>query len=306
MAKSSRLNRTSVLSRVTVAAVTAALLGTTTAAVAADAPKPTLASTKQATSGASAFSADAATARAQVNYLQGVNSAGIIWRYEPVGGGAIQRLASSSGSGWQYDKHFSQADLDGNGSANGIYTVNAGRLLYTPYGGSPRFIANGWGGYNEVLSAGNTGGGVADDILARDSSGVLWHYLAYGNGSLTGRKRVGAGWNQYTQIAGKGDITGDGRADVVAKDRNGYLWLYKGTGSHSAPFTGRVRIGTGWNWFNLLVSPGDLNFDGLADLVARDKDGGLWLYPGRGSSTSPFSPRKKIGNSGWNSFREMF
>ncbi|MEU5220391.1 VCBS repeat-containing protein [Streptomyces sp. NPDC020807] len=309
MAKSSRLNRTSVLSRLTVAAITAALVGTTTAATAADAPKPAVsarAAVEQPASGANAFAADA-TAAAQVNFLQGVNSAGTIWCYEPVGGGGIQRLAESCGTNWTQHKHFSQADLDGSGFANGMYTVKGGNLNYTPWGGNPRYIGSGWGIYNEVLSAGNTGGGIADDILARDADGVLWHYLAYGNGSLTGRKRVGGGWNQYTQIAGKGDITGDGRADVVAKDRNGYLWLYKGTGSHATPFTGRVRIGTGWNWFNLLVSPGDLNFDGKADLVARDRDGGLWLYPGKGvNTTSPYGARKKIGTSGWNSFREMF
>ncbi|MDV5148985.1 VCBS repeat-containing protein [Streptomyces sp. SBC-4] len=305
MANSSGLNRTGLLSRVTVAAITAALVGTTTAAVAADAPKPSIAAAEQ-TSGASAFAADAASAAAPVNYLNGVNSAGIIWRYEPVGGGAIQRLNTQSGSGWNYDKHFSQADMGGNGSADGMYTVNRGDLTYTPFGGSPRFIGGGWGIYNEVFSAANTGGGTADDVLARDSSGVLWHYLGNGNGSLTQRYRIGSGWNAYTQIAGKGDVSGDGRPDVVARDRNGVLWLYKGTGNYRSPFTTRTRIGSGWNSYNAIVSSGDLNFDGKADLVARDRAGALWLYKGRGSASTPYTGRMKIGTSGWNGFRELF
>ncbi|MFE6224613.1 FG-GAP repeat domain-containing protein [Streptomyces sp. NPDC057854] len=305
MAKTSGLNRTGALARVTVAAVTAALVGTTTAAVAADAPQRTVAGVEQ-NSGAGAFSAASAAAAAPVNFLHGVNSAGIIWRYEPVGGGAIQRLNTQSGSGWNYDKHFSQADMDGNGSANGMYTVNSGDLTYTPFGGSPRFIGGGWGIYNEVFSAANTGGGAADDVLARDGSGVLWHYLGHGNGSLTQRYRIGSGWNQYTQIAGKGDVSGDGRPDIVARDRGGVLWLYKGTGNYRTPFSTRTRIGSGWNTYNALVSSGDLTFDGKADLVARDGSGALWLYKGRGSSATPYSGRVKIGTSGWNGFREMF
>ncbi|WP_329284111.1 VCBS repeat-containing protein [Streptomyces sp. NBC_00691] len=307
MAHSSGLNRSGLLSRVTVAAITAALVGTSTAAVAADAPQPSV-SAPERTSNATAFAATAATAAAAapVNYLNGVNSAGVIWRYEPVGGGAIQRLADSSGTGWNYHKHFTQADLDGNGSSNGLYAVRDGSLHYTPFGGSPRNIGAGWGIYNEIISASNTGGAVADDLLARDSSGVLWHYLGLGNGALSQRTRIGSGWNAYTQIAGKGDVSGDGRPDIVARDGSGVLWLYKGTGNYRTPFTSRTRIGSGWNAYNAIVSSGDLDFDGKADLVARDASGALWLYKGRGSATTPYSGRVKIGTSGWNGFREMF
>ncbi|CAM5316190.1 hypothetical protein STENM327S_03769 [Streptomyces tendae] len=42
--------------------------------------------------------------------------------------------------------------------------------------------------------------------------------------------------------------------------------------------------------------PGDLSGDALADLVAKDKDGVLWLYPGKGDGT--FGSRVRIGG-GW-------
>ncbi|MGW4998774.1 FG-GAP repeat domain-containing protein [Streptomyces hydrogenans] len=313
MAKTSGLNRTGVLARATVAAVTAALVGTTTAAVAAEpAPafKPAPAAAPQSDR-VSAFAASATTG-APLNNLYGVNSAGTIWGYTPVNGGGIQRLADESGTGWTSYKHFNQADVDarvneyGYKSSDGFYAVRSdGRLNYTD-GGPLRDLGGGWNIYNKIISAGNTGGGASEDLLARDSSGVLWHYLAYSNAGLTGRYRVGSGWNAYTQLAGKGDITGDGRADLVARDRNGVLWLYKGTGLNNAPFTARTRIGSGWNTYNLLVSSGDLTGDGLADLVARDGSGALWLYKGRGSSSAPYTARVKIGTSGWNSFRAMF
>ncbi|WP_030758547.1 VCBS repeat-containing protein [Streptomyces griseus] len=309
MAKISGLNHTGTLARVTVAALTAALVGTTTAAVAAE-PSPTFRPTAQQQS--DRLSATAASAPASLNNLYGVNSAGDVWGYTPVDGGGIQRLAQRSGEHWNTYKHFNQADADGRVESSGRYhtdgwyaVTSGGRLNYTD-GGPLRDLGGGWNTYNKIVSAGNTGGAGPDDMLARDGSGVLWHYLGNGNASLTQRYRIGSGWNAYTQIAGKGDVTGDGRADVVARDRNGVLWLYKGTGNYRAPFATRTRVGSGWNTYNYIFSSGDLTGDGRADLVARDHNGALWMYKGRGSSTTPYTGRVKIGTSGWNSFRAMF
>ncbi|MFC8176054.1 FG-GAP repeat domain-containing protein [Streptomyces sp. NPDC057242] len=302
MAKTSGLNRRGVLARVTVAAITAALVGTTTAAVAADAPPSFTPGAEQAPD-ATAFTASAVTTPR--NHLYGVNGAGTIWGYKPVGGGTIQRLADNSGTGWTAHKNFTQVDLDGNGASNGFYAIRSGRLHYTDVG-SPRDLGGGWQIYNKIVSVGNTGGAVSDDLIARDGSGVLWHYLGYGNGGLTQRVKIGAGWNIYTQIAGKGDLTRDGRPDLVARDKSGNLWLYKGTGDYKAPFGPRSYIGGGWNTFNALVSTGDLSLDGIADLVARDGSGALWLYKGTGKASAPYGGRVKIGTSGWNGFRELF
>lgn len=318
MAKSSGLNRTGVLSRVTVAAITAGLLATTTAAVAADAPVATpraadasVAAPQSERVSAAAASATAASGAA-LNNLYGWHTNGDIIGYTPVGGGAIQRIAGRQGWDWVGYKNFTQADTDGQPEAegwyhaDGWYAVNRSGRLHYASNGPVRDLGGGWNIYNKVVSAGNTGGGAPDDVLARDGYGVLWHYLGNGNASLTQRYRVGSGWNQYTQIAGKGDVTGDGRADVVARDRSGVLWLYKGTGNYRSPFATRTRVGSGWNMYNNIFSPGDLTGDRRADLVARDSAGALWLYKGAGSSSNPFPSRIKIGTSGWNGFGALF
>ncbi|MFE5942713.1 FG-GAP repeat domain-containing protein [Streptomyces sp. NPDC056480] len=311
MANSSGLKRSGLLSRVTVAAITAALVGTSTAAVAAE-PGPTFnRPAAQQSDRVSAAAASAASAPAPLNNLYGVNSAGTVWGYTPVSGGGIQRLARESGTGWTSYKHFNQADADGRLEgdwyhSDGWYAVRSdGRLNYTD-GGPLRDLGGGWNMYNKVLSASNTGGASPDDILARDNSGVLWHYLGLGNAALSQRYRVGGGWDAYTQIAGKGDVTGDGRADLVARDRSGVLWLYKGTGDYRAPFSARARVGGGWNMYNYLFSPGDLTGDGRAELVARDSRGALWMYKGTGRASVPYSGRVQIGTNGWNGFRAMF
>ncbi len=98
----------------------------------------------------------------------------------------------------------------------------------------------------------------------------------------------------------QGDLTGDGKADIVAKDKSGVLWLYKGTGNYKAPFSSRTRVGGGWNTYNNIVSVGDIDIDGVTDLVARNKSGALYLYKGTGNAASPFKSPVKIGSGGWN------
>ncbi|MFG2775333.1 FG-GAP repeat domain-containing protein [Streptomyces sp. NPDC048350] len=302
MANSSGLNTTGILSRVTVAAITAALVATTTSAFAADQPKAAERAT--AAPSASAFNTESA-ADAPINALYGVNSGGDLYAYVPNGEGGLDSR-SFNGYGWNYTKHMTQVDHDADGSSDAIWSVTNGNLEHTPWGEDPVTIGGGWGIYNKVTSAGNLAGAGADDLLARDTSGRLYLYLGYGNGKLTSRKLVGSGWGQYNQITGKGDLTGDGKADIVARDGSGNLYLYKGTGSSTAPFAGRVKIGSGWNMFNNLVSVGDIDFDGITDLIARDTAGALYLYKGTGNASGVFKPRVKIGSSGWNTYRLLF
>ncbi|MFC7010257.1 FG-GAP repeat domain-containing protein [Streptomyces viridiviolaceus] len=309
VAKSSGLNTRRTLARVTAAALTAALVATgTSAAVAADEPGRSASQVPvdAKPSGASKFDTYAEPGDAPVNALYGKDANGELWGYVPSGyGGLDPRIWS--GSGWQDTRFITQADNDSDGSSDGIWDVTGSTLSYTSWGTDYQVtVGKGWNIYNRLLSAGNLGGAGADDLIARDGSGVLWLYLGYGNGKLTQRYKVGSGWNVYTHLAGKGDLTGDGKDDIVAKDSSGVLWLYKGTGNYKAPFTSRSRIGGGWNTYNNLVSVGDIDIDGITDLVARDKTGALYVYYGTGSATAPFKSRVKIGSGGWNTYSILF
>ncbi|KQX55839.1 MULTISPECIES: VCBS repeat-containing protein [unclassified Streptomyces] len=306
MAKSSGLKRTGILSRVTVAAITAALVGTTTAAVAADAPQRSAQSaTTESAPRAGAFAATTATVATPANSLYGATNYGNLYRYDLDGNGGF-KAAVSSGSGWQYSKFITQADQNSDGRSDGLWYVENNRLAYMKFSSTPRDIGGGWGVYNRVFSAGNNGGAAADDLIARDSAGVLYLYLGYGNGNLAPRTRIGGGWQIYNQMTGKGDMTGDGKADLITRDNAGNLYLFKGTGNYKIPFGGRAKIGAGFQIYNSLLSVGDVNFDGNADLLARDSAGALWLFKGTGNASSPFFGRVKVGSGGWNGFRAMF
>ncbi len=205
MANSSGLNRKGVLSRVTVAAITAALVGTTTAAVAADAPQRSAQSAAgEAAPRFSTFTAAGAAVATPNNSLYGATNYGNLYRYDLDGRGGL-KAAVSSGSGWQYSKFITQVDHNSDGASDGLWFVENNRLGYMKYtpaegeDGVVQDIGGGWGIYNRVLSAGNNGGAAADDLIARDGSGRLYLYLGYGNGSSPAAPSSGAAGRSTTR-----------------------------------------------------------------------------------------------------------
>ncbi|MFB6518381.1 FG-GAP repeat domain-containing protein [Streptomyces sp. NPDC056401] len=147
--------------------------------------------------------------------------------------------------------------------------------------------------------------GTGPGAVGRDKAGVLWFHPMSGDGSIyKDRIRVGSGWNLYDTLAGVSDVTGDKKADLLARDAAGGLWLYPGTGVDAKPFGSKVQVGRGWGVYDQLVGGVDLTADGKADLVTRDKSGGLWLYQGTGVAAKPFTGKKQVG-SGWQIYNSI-
>ncbi|MEU9203741.1 VCBS repeat-containing protein [Streptomyces sp. NPDC048332] len=303
MAKTSGRKHRRIAARVAAAAITAALVGTGTSAVAADSPSPVAPSAVNSTQQPAAAAAAAATVSSA---LYGIDKAGNSYGYTQNQKGGFLARKSNSDDNWSDIKELGQVNNGTDSKTDGLWARDySGSLYYMPWDSVGFRVGGGWNIYNKMISAGNFGGAGAGDLLARDSSGVLYLYLGTGNGKLTTRYKVGSGWNTYSQIAGNGDLTGDGKHDLVAQDKSGVLWLYKGTGNYKAPFAARTKIGPGWNAYNLLISTGDLDYDGRADLLARDKDGILWRYSGTGNAASPYKARVKIGG-GWSTYRLLY
>ncbi len=158
-------------------------------------------------------------------------------------------------------------------------------------------IGTGWSGFNALETPGDLNGDGPQDVIARErSTGYLWLYPGNGKGGWLPRVRIGTGWNGLDRIIGVGDFNGDQRVDLLARGASsGDLYLYAGTGTGT--LRAGVKVGTGWQGFDVLVGAGDLNGDGNADLVARYRSTGeLWLYPGNGKGG--WLTRTRIG-VGW-------
>ncbi|MFF9341502.1 FG-GAP-like repeat-containing protein [Streptomyces sp. NPDC014773] len=214
----------------------------------------------------------------------------------------IGPAATVSGS-FKVERAKGQHDFDRNADpdffgrdASGVLWTDSTVMTSTGELNAPtRRIGGGWQVYDRIESAGG------QTLIARDKTGGLWYYPGDGNGGTGARKAVGGGWQVYDKLAGGSDLNGDGKADLLAADKTGVLWYYKGTGNSTTPFTGKTRIGGGWGKFNQITATGDLAGGAAGDLVARDRDGVLWLYQGKGDGT--FAAPTRVG-AGWNAYAE--
>ncbi|MEV6549942.1 VCBS repeat-containing protein [Streptomyces sp. NPDC051597] len=139
------------------------------------------------------------------------------------------------------------------------------------------------------------------DLLAVTPGGTA--DLREGDDGLLDGKVSGSGWTDaHTMSAAVpfDDVDGDGTNDVLVRLTSGELRLYKPAGKALTPSTPYAKIGSGWNIFDALTSPGDMTGDGHADVIAREAStGDLYLYEANGSGN--FKARVKIG-SGWKSY----
>ena len=136
------------------------------------------------------------------------------------------------------------------------------------------------------------------DVMGRTAVGDLYLYPGQLR-SFSKPVRIGTGWNRFNTVLSPGDFTGDGKNDILARTPAGKLYLYPGNGNGGFA-TGPKIIGSGWNRFNTLTSPGDFTGDGKNDILARTPAGNLYLYPGNGKGG--FATGPKIIGSGWNTF----
>lgn len=203
-------------------------------------------------------------------------------------------------------------DLNGDGT-NDIWTTDSSGLLLTYAGlGGGRFAAATPGGRTftdtSVTTRGDWGTDGHNDLVTLEpgpqgAGKQLWVYPNDGTGVVAlngdgGAQRLSVvcpfvsdptdenpdgctvaddHWHDADQVVAPGDLNGDDAPDLLVKEGSS-LWAYYGDRAtkrldlHGAPV---LVSASGWNGVTL-VAPGDLNGDGLPDLLLRDDaTGGL-------------------------------
>ncbi|TPW77973.1 FG-GAP-like repeat-containing protein [Schumannella soli] len=199
-----------------------------------------------------------------------------------------------------------RSDFNGDGIADLLARNSAGTLLLYRGNGAgsvlPGLAINaGWNTVSGIFMISDFNGDHTTDIAARDGSGQLRLYRGDGKGGFGSVSSLGVGWDGMNSILSPGDVDGDGNADLVARDHNGNLWFYRGDGKGGI-VGNRIWAGSGWNTLAEIVSVGDWNRDGRAELLGRDYSGNLWMYTA--DSTGAWTKRT-LYNQGWGGYTKL-
>ena len=168
-----------------------------------------------------------------------------------------------------------------------------------------------WGGegtgFNHFVPFSDLTGDGCNDLLSRRTNGDLYreeiHCDPGRGGQFDVSRRLGTGWNQFNVLTSPGDLTGDGRADLVTRQATtGDMYLYANNGVGGLEAKG--RIGTNWKIYRAVLGAGDINGDGIGDVLAVDRDNSLWRYDGTAAGT--LKPRALVFGSQWATSRNAF
>ena len=200
-------------------------------------------------------------------------------------------------------------DVTGDGLADVVAIEAAGGALRvyptTGTGGWKAVIrsGSGWTGYAKVLTAGTWDDDTISDVIVQDSSGKLFLRSGTGAGTFGTAVQIGAGWSMHDLVFPVGDFDGDGLTDLIARRGDGILFLYSGNGRGGFASGAGRAIGTGWETFSAVFSPGDFDGDGIPDVMARATDGTVYLY--RGNGVGGWNLPRTTAATGWQQYTAL-
>ena len=173
------------------------------------------------------------------------------------------------------------------------------------YDSTGPFVSTGWGMFTRLFRVTNWNGDHTESIFGMKSNGTLWQYKTDGNGHFKGSAtQIGTGWTIFNTIVVTNNWMGDGRPNLMGRTATGDLIVYTSNGSGGWVNAHGTKIGTGWNIFNTILTPGNWRGNGQS-LIGRTTTGDLRLYESNGHGGWLDSHGTKIG-SGWNTFPTFF
>jgi hypothetical protein len=137
------------------------------------------------------------------------------------------------------------------------------------------------------------------DLVASTSDGRILYLRVMEQGRIALPIEIGRGWASSSLFAVIPGTAPGAPTQLFARNSSGQLLRY--SLSVRGLTAGRV-VGTGWGGIRTLFSIGDLTGDGIADLLAVRKDGGLFRYALNG--TGSIWDAAKVGR-GWGGIRTV-
>ncbi|MET8350806.1 MULTISPECIES: trypsin-like serine protease [unclassified Micromonospora] len=241
------------------------------------------------------------------------------WGFEPCGSspGYYERLSYYSNAikadltrpklinaDWSGDGH---TDLIGRDSAGNLQLYYGSGFSNDGSGGFyyKRKINAGWSGFTRVFRVYNWNGDNKPSIMAMKPTGELFIYDSDGAGNFVGgARKIGSGWAGFTALMVTNNWLGNNRPSLMVRKSNGDLIRYTSNGAGGWENPSGTRIGTGWNGFNLFLTPGAWKGDGLEVLIGRTSTGVLKMYQSNGTGGWTNPSGTQIG-SGWANYKNI-
>ncbi|QGV79792.1 FG-GAP-like repeat-containing protein [Streptomyces ficellus] len=200
-------------------------------------------------------------------------------------------------------------DHNGDGVGDLMSLSSAGALAFR-YGSGTGTLAgaatgSGWSTSAVAVPFGDLSRDGCNDVLVRLGGELRAYRPACGKPLTTATPytSLGSVWAQFNVLTSPGDLTGDGRADLVARQTTtGDMYLYADDGA--GKLKARGRIATNWKSYRAVFGAGDLNGDGLGELLAVDSANSLWRYDGTASGTP--KARALVFANNWGTGRNAF
>lgn len=244
--------------------------------------------------------------------LVAVQNEGNLRLYSGYGDGLVAVPYRQIGTGgWTNALVTHRGDWTGDGREDLVVRIGDKLWVYpnTGSGGLGTRIAmggrpTGWTSTTAVLSAGDLNGDGTLDLVTRDGSG-LWLYpgdpaaTAPALSTAAPVQLSSADWSGLDVLA-PGDVDDDGDMDLWARDRaTGTLWLYPNSGAGALGSRTAVAGGTWTAAEYPVLTAGDVDQDGRADLWATtDADTESALLFHAGTDTGLDAP-VTVGTGGW-------
>ncbi|MEV4659073.1 LamG-like jellyroll fold domain-containing protein [Micromonospora sp. NPDC049301] len=207
-------------------------------------------------------------------------------------------------------------DFSGDGAPDVVYRAADNTIQMVQGNGAggwltslPTQIGTSLSAANLAVAAKDFSGDGKPDLLWRSASdGNL--YMLNGNGAggwLSGTSvKIGPNVSAADLMVYSKDFSGDGKPDIIYRssaDKN--LYLLKGNGSGGWLSTTPTLIGPNVSAANLLVSPGDFDGDGKADVIYRSSaDNNLYMLRGNGTGGWLSTTATRVG-TGWGSAKAL-
>jgi hypothetical protein len=196
--------------------------------------------------------------------------------------GGFHRKHAVKGFG-NYVQLLGVGDVTGDARPDLVARRKGGLHLYAGAGGgtfAPRQgVSGSWSTYNRLASGEYTGDG-RPDLVARTGKGHTYLLPGRGDGTFGAALGPVANLRSVRFLSGGGQLAGGTGADLVGVIGKRLVVL---ANRDTYELGAAVEAGVSFAGMDLILNAGDVDRDGLGDVLARDTAGQLWLHRGNGA-----------------------